>query len=87
MAFSYSLSACCQNGLTFNVTTSDVLPSLNRFACIQTVQYSGCAQVITYNSSFTKYDYQSVSPYVFESCDDCYAFCNCSPSCNTCCRI
>jgi len=84
MAFSYSLSACCQNGLTFNVTTSDVLPSLNRFACIQTLQYSGCAQVITYNSEFTKYDYQSVSPYVFDSCDDCYAFCNCSPSCNTC---
>ena len=41
MAFSYSLSACCQNGLTFNVTTNDVLPSLNKFACIQTIQYSG----------------------------------------------
>ena len=84
MSFSYSLSACCQNGLTFNVSTSDVLPETGLFACIQTLQYSGCVQVITYNSSFTKYNYQSVSPYVFDTCDDCYNFCNCSPSCNTC---
>ena len=84
MAFSYSLSACCQNGLTFNVDTSDVLPSKDKFVCIQTLQYSGCVQVVTYNSSFTKYTYQSVSPYVFDTCDDCYNFCNCSPSCNTC---
>jgi len=84
MAFSYSLSACCQNGLTFNVNTNDVLPSRNRFVCIQTLQYSGCVQVVTYNSEFTKYDYQSVSPYVFDTCDDCYSFCNCSSSCNTC---
>lgn len=84
MAFSYSLSACCQNGLTFNVDTSDTLPSTGKFACIQTLQYSGCVQVVTYNSSFTKYTYQSVSPYVFDTCDDCYNFCNCSPSCNTC---
>lgn len=84
MSFSYSLSACCQNGLTFNVSTSDVLPETGLFACIQTLQYSGCVQVITYNSSFTKYTYQSVSPYVFDTCDDCYNFCNCSPSCNTC---
>ncbi len=84
MAFSYSLSACCQNGLTFNVNTSDVLPSLNRFACIQTLQYSGCVQVIKYNATYEEYGYQSVSPYVFDSCDDCYSFCNCSPSCNTC---
>jgi len=84
MTFSYSLSACCQNGLTFNVTTNDVLPSLNKFACIQTIQYSGCAQVIIYNSSYQEYVYQSVSPYVFDSCDGCYSFCNCSPSCNTC---
>jgi hypothetical protein len=84
MAFSYSLSACCQNGLTFNVDTSDTLPSTGKFACIQTLQYSGCVQVVTYNSSYTKYTYQSVSPYVFDTCDDCYNFCNCSPSCNTC---
>jgi len=86
MAFSYSLSACCENNLTFNVTTTEILPTEGKFVCIQTLEYSGCAEVIIYNSSFSLYTYQSSSSpeYNLSSCEDCYQFCNCGPSCDTC---
>lgn len=81
----YSLSACCVSA-TFNVSTTDFLPSEGKFVCIQTLEYSGCAEVVTYNVSYPSYTYQSSSPneYNFVSCEDCYQFCNCEPACNNC---
>ena len=86
MAFSYSLSACCENNLTFNVTTNEILPLEGKFVCIETLEYSGCAQVVVYNSLFTLYTFQSSSSpeYNLSSCEECYQFCNCEPSCNSC---
>jgi|688.fasta_scaffold03264_5 hypothetical protein len=83
MAFSYSLSACCQNGLTFNVTTNDVLPNVGKSVYIETIQYSGCATVVTFNSIFSYYNYQS-NVGNFGNCEQCVQNYNCLVDCNDC---
>lgn len=80
--FNYSLSACCQN-LEFNILTNDILPNVGKSVYIETLQYSGCATIVTFNSALSYYNYQ-YSVGNFGDCSQCVQNFNCLVDCNDC---